>query len=84
MRDYLNFDGVIITDDLSMGAVSKIKDAYIKAVESGNNLIITSDYEAAIKQIKNALDDGLLAEKQIDDLVLKTIIWKYNKNLFDK
>ncbi len=84
LRDYLNFDGVIITDDLSMGAVSKIKDAYIKAVESGNNLIITSDYEAAIKQIKNALDDGLLAEKQIDDLVLKTIIWKYNKNLFDK
>ena len=79
LRDDLNFKGIIITDDVSMGATSQIKDVYIKAVNSGNNLIITSDYKSAIQQIKNAVSNKVLTEKQIDDLVIKTLEWKYQK-----
>ena len=79
LRDDLNFKGIIITDDVSMGATSQIKDVYIKAVKSGNNLIITSDYKSAIQQIKNAVKNEVLTEKQIDELVIKTLEWKYKK-----
>ena len=81
LRDDLNFKGVIITDDLSMNAVSHIENIYIKAVQAGNNLIITSDYEKAISQVKAAVENGELAESVIDDLVEKTIAWKYYKEL---
>ena len=81
LRDDLNFKGVIITDDLSMNAVSHIENIYIKAVQAGNNLIITSDYEKAISQVKTAVENGELAESVIDDLVEKTIAWKYYKEL---
>ena len=81
LRDDLNFKGVIITDDLSMNAVSHIENIDIKAVQAGNNLIITSDYEKAISQVKAAVENGELAESQIDDLVEKTIAWKYYKEL---
>ena len=81
LRDDLKFKGVIITDDLSMSAVSNIEDVYIKAVNSGNNLIITSDYKTAINQVKSAVENGILTEEQIDALVVKTIEWKYYKNL---
>lgn len=45
LRNDLNFTGVIITDDLSMGATSSITDAAVKAMKAGNDLIITTDYE---------------------------------------
>lgn len=84
LRDNLNYKGLIITDDLSMNAVSSIENVYVKAVTAGNNLIITSDYEKAINQVKSAIENGSISESQIDDLVAKTIEWKFNKNLLNK
>ena len=81
LRNDLNFKGIIITDDIAMSAVSNIENVYVKAVNSGNNLIITSDCQTAIKQIKDAIENGILTEEQIDDLVIKTIAWKYYKGL---
>lgn len=81
LRDTLHYNGIIITDDLSMGAVANVEDVYIKAVNSGNNLIITSDYQTAIKQVKDAIEDGKITEEQLDELVVKTLAWKYYKNL---
>ena len=81
LRNDLNFKGIIITDDIAMSAVSNIENVYVKAVSSGNNLIITSDCQTAIKQIKDAIENGALTEEQIDDLVEKTITWKYYKGL---
>ena len=83
LRNDLNFKGIIITDDIAMSAVSNIENVYVKAVSSGNNLIITSDCQTAIKQIKDAIENGALTEEQIDDLVEKTITWKYYKGLIE-
>ena len=47
LREKLNFSGIVITDDLSMGAVSSyVEDgsAAVLAVNSGDDLIITSDF----------------------------------------
>lgn len=81
LRNELSFTGVIITDDLEMAAVSSIGDVTLRAVNAGNNLIITTDYEDGFNSIKNAIENKTISESQIDRLVFKTIAWKYYKGL---
>lgn len=81
LRNDLGFTGVIITDDLSMGAVSQINNNTVKAIQAGNDLIITTDYKEGINDIKNALQDEIITEKQIDKLALRILAWKYYKGL---
>ena len=78
LRNDLNFKELIITDDLAMNAVSGIENVYTKAVMAGNNLIITSDYQASINNIKNAVTNGTITEEQIDAIVVKNLAWKFN------
>ena len=64
-----------------MGAVSNIDDKAVKAILAGNNLIITTDYEKDIRDVKVAIDDGRLSEELIDRLAFKILSWKYYKGL---
>lgn len=81
LRGKLGFTGVIITDDIFMNALSNIPDISVKAVLAGNDLIITTDYEESINSIKDAFSNGIIEEKQIDDMATKILSWKYYKNL---
>ena len=78
LRNDLNFKELIITDDLAMNAVSGIDNVYVKAVLTGNNLIITSDYQASINNIRNAVTNGTITEEQINEIVVKNLAWKFN------
>ena len=60
LRNELGFTGIIITDDLAMGATSDIPDATVKAVLGGNDLIITTDYQTSISSIKTAINNGTI------------------------
>lgn len=81
LRNELNFTGIIITDDLYMDAASKIENASLKAILSGNDLIITTNYEKSINEIKKALDNNEIDESLINKLALRNIAWKYYKGL---
>ena len=81
LRNELSFTGVIITDDLAMGAVSSIDDAVIKAILAGNDLIITTDYAKDIEKVKQAIDNGTISEDLIDRIAFKILAWKYYKGL---
>ncbi|MBO5414915.1 MAG: beta-hexosaminidase [Bacilli bacterium] len=81
LRNELSFTGIIITDDLAMGATSSIENATLKAVLAGNDLIITTDYEDSFNQIKNSINDGTISEELIDKLAFRIIAWKYYKGL---
>ena len=81
LRNDLNFTGIIITDDLAMGAVSSIDNVAVKAVLAGNDLIITTDYEESIHSIKNAIQNGTISESLIDKLAFGVLAWKYYKGL---
>lgn len=81
LRNDLRFSGVIITDDLSMGAVSQINNNTVKAIQAGNDLIITTDYKESINDIKSALQDEAITEEQINNLALRILAWKYYKGL---
>ncbi len=81
LTDDLNFSGVIISDNLDMGAVAGIKDVIVKAILAGNDLIITTDYETGINDIKEALENNSLTESEIDNHARKILAWKYYKGL---
>lgn len=80
LREDLDFTGIIITDDLDMGATNSIEDSTIKAILAGNNLLIITDYER-INDVKSAVENGTISEDTIDELVFRVIAWKYYKGL---
>ena len=61
LREKLKFEGVVITDDMTMGAILdnyKIGEAAVEAVKAGNDIVlIAHDYV----NIKEAIDSILLA-----------------------
>ncbi|MBR3145712.1 MAG: beta-hexosaminidase [Bacilli bacterium] len=85
LRNNLNFSGIIITDDLSMDAVkSYVEDgnAATLAIQSGNDMIITSEFEKMYNEVLNSYKEGTISEETINKAVLRIIAWKYESNLF--
>lgn len=85
LRNNLNFTGIIITDDLAMDAVKSYVDdgnAATLAIQSGNDMIITSEFEKMYKEILNSYNEGIISEETINKAVLRIIAWKYESNLF--
>ena len=81
VRNDLNFTGVVITDDLDMGALKDIENKNVQALLAGNDLLISTDYVESIEKIKQAVDNKLLDEKTLDEHVLRVLAWKYYKGL---
>lgn len=85
LRNNLKFTGIIITDDLAMDAVKSYVDdgnAATLAIQSGNDMIITSEFEKMYKEILNSYNEGIISEETINKAVLRIIAWKYESNLF--
>lgn len=85
LRNNLSFSGIIITDDLSMDAVkSYVEDgnAATLAIQSGNDMIITSEFEKMYNEVLNSYKEGIISEETINKAVLRIIAWKYESNLF--
>ena len=81
LKDELNFDGVVITDAMEMGALSKNisnEESVVRAIEAGADIILLPiDAKNAIKSIKEAVLDGRISEKRINQSVKK--IWNLKK-----
>ena len=85
LRDELNFTGIIMTDDLAMDAVKDYvenNEAATLAIQSGNDMIITSDFENMYNEVLNSYKEGKIKEEVINKAVLRIIAWKYYSNLF--
>ena len=85
LRNNLEFSGIIMTDDLAMDAVkSYVQDgnAATLAINSGNDMIITSDFDTMYNEVLNSYKEGIIKEETINKAVLRIIAWKYESNLF--
>lgn len=85
LRDKLGFTGIIITDDLAMDAVKEYvenNEAATKAINAGNDLIITSDFKNMYEEVLNSYKEGKIKEETINKAVLRIMAWKYYFNLF--
>ena len=78
LRETLDFDGIVITDDLAMDAVKQYAngEAAVLAVLAGNDMLITSDYQNDIPAVLAAVADGRIAESDIDAHVLRILRYK--------
>ena len=84
LRDELKFTGVIMTDDLDMDAIKKYVDnPNVKAVTSGNNLLITSDYKTSFNDILNAYNNKEISIDIIDQAVFKVLALKYSMGVLN-
>ncbi len=81
LRNELGFDGVILTDDLGMDAITEFaasseESPYVLAVNAGNDLLCTSDIETAYNDVLAALSDGRIDREKLDESVLRIIKMK--------
>lgn len=79
LRKNLGFTGLIITDDLAMDAVKSYAqngEAAVKAVQSGNDIIITSDFKNQKQQVLNAINRGEISEETINTAVRRILACK--------
>lgn len=79
LREKLGFQGVIMTDDLSMEGVQAYSgddNIAVAAVKAGNDLLCTSDYQAQIQAVLDAVAAGKLSEEQITKSALRVLTWK--------
>lgn len=82
LREELDFTGVVIIDDLAMGAVNDIPNKSLKSLIAGNDLLITTDYVESIGEIKGGIDRGEITEENLDEHVIRILAWKHYKGLF--
>lgn len=79
IRKELNFDGVVMTDDLKMDAIKEYigdSSSAVLAVKAGNDLIIASNFEVQIPSVLEAVKAGEISEERIDEAVIRILIWK--------
>ncbi len=84
LRDELNFDGVIMTDDLSMDAIENYtngEDAAVRAVKCGNDIICCTDVATQYPAVLKAVQNGDISIKKIDNAVRRILNWKYDLGL---
>lgn len=83
LRNDLGFDGVIITDDLYMDAISKNYDSSVAvlAILAGNDLICTTDFESQIPEVIAAVEDGTISIDRINESVRRILELKLELNL---
>lgn len=84
LREELGFDGIVVTDDLEMGAVAKLysyEELGYKAVNAGVDLLLVchtlESQEKVYNGILQAVQDGKLTEKQIDQSVKRILQHKF-------
>lgn len=80
LREQLNFDGVVITDDLTMKAITNnynIAAAAVNSVKAGSDIIlIAHDYHNVISSfqaLKKAVENGEIPEERIDESVTRIL-----------
>ncbi len=80
LRNELHFEGIIITDAMNMGAISKHfsqSEAAVQAILAGADIILLpSDYVNAFEGIENAVKNGIIPEEKINESVLRILTFK--------
>ena len=80
LREEMGFDGVIVTDAMEMGAITRqysTPEACILAVKAGADVLLcVKDYRAAVDAIEAAVLAGDIPETRIDESVRRIMALK--------
>ena len=84
LREELGFRGVIISDDLSMNAITQFTNGQnpaVAAVLAGNDMLCYREFEPSVEAITAAVQTGDIDEAQLDASVLRILAWKQSLGL---
>ncbi|WP_254450434.1 beta-N-acetylhexosaminidase [Cohnella herbarum] len=91
LRGTLGYDGVVITDDMTMGAISDhygIADAAVKSVEAGSDILLVAHGYDVAKQVYDkllqAVKSGKIEESRIDESVRRILVLKSKYQVSDE
>ena len=79
LRNEYGYTGIIITDDIIMGAIKKYAvnvSAAVLAVEAGNDIILSTSVEEHINQVIKAYEEHQIDENLIDKAAKRVMAWK--------
>lgn len=86
IRNELGFNGVIMTDDLAMSAITEYTgtdSAAVFAAKCGNDILCCSDVDVQYPAVLQAVQNGEISERQIDQSVKRILKWKQDIGLID-
>ena len=84
IREQMGFDGVLITDDLVMQAITdsySAEEAAVLAVLAGNDLLCSTEYAVQYEAVLEAVQSGRISMEQLDASVLRILSWKKDLGL---
>ena len=91
LRKQLRFEGVIITDDMTMGAITEhfdIGKAAVESVKAGSDIILVGhDYNNVVKitsSLKTAIQSGEISEQRLNESLERIIELKRKYSINDK
>lgn len=85
LRQELGFQGVIMTDDMDMAGLADFisqEEAGLKALQAGNDLVMSSSYATQIPYVIQAVKAGQYSESELNQAVKRVLIWKQALGLF--
>ena len=90
LRDELGFEGVVTTDDITMGGIVQkyeVHEACIRALMAGADLVLIRDESSLVdevfKKLVKAVEKGHLSEERLEQAIARTLKIKYDYGLFD-
>lgn len=86
IRNELGFNGVIMTDDLAMSAITEYTgtdSAAVFAAKCGNDILCCSDVDVQYPAVLQAVQNGEIPERQIDQSVKRILKWKQDIGLIE-
>lgn len=91
LRGEMGFDGVVITDDMTMGAIAEnydIGEAAVKSINAGSDIILVChDYSkqvAVIEALLQAARNGTISEETVNSSVYRILKLKEKYGLSDE
>lgn len=84
LRQNMGFDGVIVTDDLVMEAITKVYgagEAAVLAVLAGNDLLCSTEYPAQYEAVLAAVLEGRIDIDTLNGAVRRVLQWKIDLGL---
>jgi beta-N-acetylhexosaminidase len=85
LRNDLHFDGLIVTDAMSMSGLTIYftqEEASVRAIEAGADLLLKpADPDASLRGVRDAVKQGRLTEARLEQSARKVLAAKYDLGL---
>ena len=88
LREQWQYDGIIITDDLTMGALARpLPQAILAAIQAGNDIALSKgslpEVLAGQQLVVQAVEQGAIPLQQINESVYRILVRKQQQTLQD-